>query len=193
MKSQDWNKSGEEEWRAAPGDSGEAFRSPNSPVVDVNWFEAVGFCRWLSPRLGFTVGLPSEAEWERAARHTVGRVYPWGNATDDVPQRCNIGETGIGLPSAVGRFPSGAAECGALDLAGNVREGCRTKHREDYQDYEQKVDDSLAGADVRGLRGGSWNNHANNARCADCNRNEPDNPNHNLAAATTDWPRRGQT
>ena len=119
VRSRDWNRGGEVEWRDSPGDSGARFRLPNAPVVDVNWFEVVAFCRWLSKQLGFAVGLPSEAEWERAARHTDARLYPWGNSTDDVARRCNISNTGIGHPSAVGMFPDGRAECGALDMAGN--------------------------------------------------------------------------
>ncbi|MCP5517116.1 MAG: SUMF1/EgtB/PvdO family nonheme iron enzyme [Verrucomicrobiales bacterium] len=167
VKGRGWTGS---EWkheiRRGPGNSGEVFRSRNAPVVDVNWFEAVAFCAWLSERLGSSVALPSEAEWERAARHTDGRVYPWGNAGDDLPQRCNMSDTGIGHPSAVGMFPTGEAECGARDMVGNVWEWCRTKWRDDYRDYEKQVDDRLEGNTRPLLRGGSWLSVRDLARCA---------------------------
>jgi len=174
IRSRDWSEGGAEQWCEAPGVSGEAFRCPNSPVVDVNWFEALAFCRWLSEQLGCAVYLPSEAQWERAARHTDGRLYPWGDSTNDVSRRCNMGETGIGHPSAVGMFPEGQAKCGALDMAGNVWEWCRTKWREDYADYECEVDDTLEGDDLRVLRGGSFGFYADRVRCASRLGNFPD-------------------
>ncbi len=95
---------------------------PNHPVMAVTWYEAVAFSNWLGKKLGRAVSLPSEAQWERAARHTDGRKYPWkGEIT---PDHANYDETGIGTTTAVGIFPKGAAECGALDMSGNVWEWC---------------------------------------------------------------------
>jgi formylglycine-generating enzyme required for sulfatase activity len=98
----------------------------------VSWYEAAAFCHWLTGE-GRTVGwlpaaavirLPTVREWERAARHTDRRRYPWaGGAT---PERANYDETGIGAPAPVGCFPAGAAVCGAEDLAGNVWEWLTT-------------------------------------------------------------------
>ena len=99
--------------------------------------------------------LPSEAQWERAARHTDGRTYPWGEA-DDVAQRCNMSDTGIGSTSAVGIFPRGNAFCGAADMAGNVWEWCSTRWLDDYQNYERRVKDNPEGKDRRVLRGGGF-------------------------------------
>ncbi len=158
----DW----QEEWRKDPGDSGGVFRCLNHPIVDVNWFEALAFCRWLSEQLKEEVTLPTEAQWERAARHTDGRLYPWANADEDVAQRCNMDATGIGHTCAVGMFPNGLAECGAADMAGNVWEWCRTKWREDYRDYEKKADDRLDGEAARVLRGGAFHNSTGFVRCA---------------------------
>ena len=78
------------------------------------------YCAWLSRAVGREMRLPTEAEWERAARHTDGRIYPWGNDFD--AGRCNMAETGIGGTSPVGIFPTGDAVCGASDMAGNVWE-----------------------------------------------------------------------
>jgi formylglycine-generating enzyme required for sulfatase activity len=83
-------------------------------------------------------------------------------------------EAGIGSTSAVGMFPQGKAECGALDMAGNVWEWCRTKWMGDYKDYEQKVDDDLEGEEDRVLRGGAWYHPLDYARCSFRYLNEPD-------------------
>jgi formylglycine-generating enzyme required for sulfatase activity len=164
-----WTKAGWQ-WRRSenrdrPDDYDEGYQTPNHPRVGVNWYEAVAFCVWLSERLGFEVSLPTEAQWERAARHTDGRAYPWGEA-EDVRARANVSETGIGSTSAVGMFPQGKAECGALDMAGNVWEWCRTKRTEDYKDYERKADDAVEGKERRVLRGGAWDDPNGGARCS---------------------------
>jgi formylglycine-generating enzyme required for sulfatase activity len=156
-----------------PDDYDELNQAPNHPRVGVNWYEAVAFCRWLGERLGFEVSLPTEAQWERAARHTDGRTYPWGEA-EDVSALANVEGTGIGSTSAVGMFPQGKAECGALDMAGNVWEWCRTKMTKDYKDYERKVDDDLESEEARVLRGGAWSSPDDLARCSDRLTFEPD-------------------
>ena len=150
-------------------------QTPNHPVVGVSWYEAVAYCAWLSAQVGYRVELPTEAQWERAARHTDGRVYPWGG--EFAPDRCNMGDTGIGTTSAVGIFPSGNAECGAADMAGNVWEWCRTVWLDGYTDYAQRVSDDLTGEQRRVLRGGSFYNNHNDTRCAYRYRYIPDSRN----------------
>ncbi|MCL4863914.1 MAG: SUMF1/EgtB/PvdO family nonheme iron enzyme, partial [Caldilineaceae bacterium] len=141
------------------------FQTPNHPQVGVSWYEAMAFCRWLSEALGQTVTLPSEAQWERAARFTDGRIYPWNS--DFAPERCNMGKTGIQATSAVGLFPSGVSQEGVLDMSGNVWEWCRTKWRGDYKGYEANADDDPAGDAHRVVRGGSWYLYAGyDVRCA---------------------------
>ncbi|NOZ28403.1 MAG: SUMF1/EgtB/PvdO family nonheme iron enzyme [Chloroflexi bacterium] len=167
-----WTRAGwawkEESGITGPEDYGEPFNLDNHPQVGVSWYEAVAFTRWLSERTGLNIRLPTEAQWERAARHTDGRRYPWSpdpQAKPD-PNRMNYGETGIGGTSAVGCFPGGKAECGAEDMSGNVWEWCSTKRRDDYNNYEEKVDDELEGDEVRVLRGGSFYLDLGSARCA---------------------------
>jgi formylglycine-generating enzyme required for sulfatase activity len=163
-----WTEAGWQ-WRRerqiqGPEGYGPPFETPNHPRVGVSWYEAAAFCNWLSEKLDSTVELPSEAQWERAARHTDGRIYPWGNELD--PGRCNMGDTGIGSTSAAGIFPSGAAESGAMDMSGNVLEWCRTEYRKNYEDYEAKVRDDLEGESARVLRGGAFGFNRHGVRCA---------------------------
>jgi formylglycine-generating enzyme required for sulfatase activity len=159
----------------------------------VTWYEAVAFCRWLTEKLqrnryefqlwrdnqcttdgfqpgNFTVRLPTEAEWEKAARGVDKRVFPWGNDAD--PERANYGDTDIGATSAVGCFPRGASPYGVLDMSGNVWEWCSTKFRESYQDYQD--DNELEGRDARVLRGGSFRSKVRRIRCASRNRYPPE-------------------
>jgi formylglycine-generating enzyme required for sulfatase activity len=164
-----WTRSGWQ-WRqqdgiTGPRDFGGVFTTDNHPVVGVSWYEAMAFCAWLSHRTGRQVTLPTEAQWERAARGTAGREYPFVGLCD--PEiHGNFRETGLKGTSAVGLFAEGDAACGASDMAGNVWEWCRTKWRDDYTDYETRVDDDPEGGEHRSLRGGSWDFNATNSRCA---------------------------
>jgi formylglycine-generating enzyme required for sulfatase activity len=94
------------------------------PVVYVTWHDAVAYCRWLTEQTGQLYRLPTEAEWEKAARGSDGRQYPWGNEFD--PARCNSVAGGPGETTPVGQYPEGASPYGILDMAGNVWEWCST-------------------------------------------------------------------
>ncbi|MBZ0307237.1 MAG: SUMF1/EgtB/PvdO family nonheme iron enzyme [Anaerolineae bacterium] len=103
------------------------FKYANHPRETVSWYDAIAFCRWWSNKLGgeyaldkvmaWKVRLPTEQEWEKAARGADGRVYPYGNEFDAA--KGNTGETGIGQTSAVGMYPQGASPYGVLDMSGN--------------------------------------------------------------------------
>ena len=131
------------------------WNGPNFPVVGISWFEADAFCKWLSHKTGKQYRLPSEAEWEKAARGKDRRAYPWGNKFGE--KKCNSGELGLGRTSPVGIFPEGKSPYECLDMAGNVLEWCLDWFSGSY--YEKSPDRNpqgpLEGA-LRVLRGGSW-------------------------------------
>jgi formylglycine-generating enzyme required for sulfatase activity len=131
------------------------LNASDQPVVGVTWYEAVAYCRWLSAQTGREFRLPTEAEWEKAARGTDGQIYPWGNTW--AAGRANTKEAGVNTTQPVGKYPAGASPSGALDMAGNVWEWCATV----YKPYPYTIEDEwttayLEGDGVRVLRGGSW-------------------------------------
>jgi formylglycine-generating enzyme required for sulfatase activity len=133
----------------------------NHPVVRVSWQDARAFCDWLTRlwrkagKIGTNeiAGLPTEAEWEKAARGVDGRIWPWGNEFDS--KLANTAETGLGGTCAVGCFPDGKSPYGILDMAGNVYEWCQSMRKP----YPYKANDgreSLQGDDHRVMRGGAF-------------------------------------
>jgi formylglycine-generating enzyme required for sulfatase activity len=138
------------------------------PVVDVSWEDAVDYARWLAKVTGRPWRLPSEAEWEQAARGTDGRSYPWGDTFHKA--RCNLYEDGIRKTTPVGSFPSGASPYGVQDMTGNVWEWTSGL----YMSYPYRPDDGREREDStdyrvphRVVRGGSWlNGDAKFARTA---------------------------
>jgi formylglycine-generating enzyme required for sulfatase activity len=154
--------------RRGPDKHGGIYDLPNHPAVMVTWYEAHAFCNWLSQKLGVAVSLPTEAQWERAARGTDGRRYPW--AGELTPDHANYAQTGIGTTTAVGIFPQGVSPCGALDMSGNVLEWCRTRW---HDGYKGKPDDAPEGTHTRVLRGGAFGLDVGFPRCACRNWDSP--------------------
>ena len=177
--------------------------APTRPVVGISWYEALAYCNWLTKQLSrissqfsvnrgtqdfwtglregrLRVGLPSEAQWEKAARGPIGnpksqienRKYPWGDAWQG--DRANIDETELKQTSPVGLFPKGKSPAGLLDLSGNVWEWTRSRwgsasiFKPDYgYPYLPGGErDDLSGSALRMLRGGSWDDSRRSARCA---------------------------
>ena len=132
------------------------------PVVNVSWHDAIAYCRWLSETTDRPYHLPSEAEWEKGARGSDGRIWPWGNRWD--VERSNTLEDAKGDTTPVGAYPQGASPYGLLDMVGNVWEWTRSV----YKDYPYVLEDGqedLESAGVHVLRGGSWSNDQFLARC----------------------------
>lgn len=123
------------------------------PVVNVNWQDAWAYCRWLTTETDQYFHLPTEAQWEAAARGPEGLTYPWGNEFDKA--RSNSWEACIGRTTPVDAFPDGASPYRVMDLVGNVWEWCSTV----FADYPYRVGDGreeLGTNEWRVLRGGSW-------------------------------------
>ncbi len=147
------------------------------PVVNVSWNDANEYCKWLSEQTKKQYRLPTEAEWEKAARGEDGRVYPWGDEFD--PKKANSSEAKIGDTSEVGQFsPQGDSPYGCVDMAGNVWEWCSDWFDEKgYKNRKDSVKDPQGAqkGSARAVRGGSWVDDRNCARCAFRFRLEPDN------------------
>jgi len=147
------------------------------PVVHVSWRDARAFCQWLTSEQGDTkrpVRLPSEAEWEYAARGSEGREYPWGAPEPD-PDLCNFGEN-VGDTTPVGSYPKGATPEGVHDLAGNVWEWVEDAWHGDYNGAPSDGSPWTGGKAGAGrvVRGGSWYVVAWSCRSAFRYRNQPD-------------------
>jgi hypothetical protein len=135
------------------------FPYMNHPADNVSWYDAVAFCRWLSSKLGEEISLPREMQWEKAARGTDGRRFPWGDEyipgyanIDELDEHEPVGPSYLQSTTAVGLYPWGASPYGVMDMCGNVFNWCL-----DTDSFSPRRD--LSGDAKRILRGGSWNNN----------------------------------
>ncbi|MCK4604776.1 MAG: SUMF1/EgtB/PvdO family nonheme iron enzyme [Deltaproteobacteria bacterium] len=142
----------------------DVFNSPAQPVVGITWFEARAYCAWLAAQAGRPFRLPTEAEWEAAARGKGGRRYAYGDGFD--AGLCNTFETHIRHTTPVGVFPGGETPEGLVDMTGNTWDWTGSLYRPYHYDAKDGREDPVTGEGRRVVRGGSWSNFQQLVRAA---------------------------
>jgi len=151
----------------------ERFNHPNQPVVGVSWFDAMAYSRWKGRRL------PTEAEWEKAARGNDDRLYPWGEKWAKGKKLYFVNVFGMEdryeFTAPVNYYATGASPFGALNMAGNVWEWCLDWYDKDYYRISPELDpEGPEATQMKVLRGGSWVNDIDGIQVTQRTRNLPD-------------------
>lgn len=172
-----WGKVNNANWKN-PG----FIQNDNHPVVCVSWFDSVEFCKWLSKKTGYTITLPTEAQWEKAASGKENTIYPWGNKAlggkfaNYADKKCwekykiNWSNKSVNdnyaATAPVGNYPKGNSSFNIKDMAGNVWEWCQDTYSNNY--YSKSPKNNPTGPSKKGyfkvLRGGSWGDSINTLR-----------------------------
>ena len=163
-----WQARSQNDWTGPRCLDDDNFNAPDQPVVCVGWYEADAYTRWLSETTGEPYRLPTEAEWEKAARGGDGRTFPWSDDFDGALLNfCDANcpydwkdsnyDDGYEHTAPVGSYPDGASPYGALDMAGNVWEWVNDWYQADYYSVSPGSNpQGPAMGQARVLRGGSW-------------------------------------
>ena len=156
------------------GDS--TYNNPNQPVVGVSWYEARAYCNWLAAQTGHAFRLPTEAEWEAAARGNRDWEYPYEGDFDSA--KSNTFETHLRRPAPVGVFPEGSTKSGIFDMSGNSYDWTSTIYDQENYPYPYQAGDgreNKSSSASRVLRGGSFYGNHDYARVSYRNYDYPDN------------------
>lgn len=158
----------------------ERFNAPDYPVVGVSWYDTINFLEWIMNITGLTYRLPSEAEWEKTARGTDGREYPWGNEWDAT--KANTSESKLKRLTPVGSYPEGISPFGCYDMGGNAYDWCSDWfHAETYKHSPAENPMGAVEGRRKVIRGGSWLPRGKfAARCANRAAYEPIRTVHNV-------------
>jgi len=165
----DWKDTKGANWLHPRGPKSGIDEHPIHPVVSVSWLDAMEYVKWLnqslgSPQRGLVYRLPSEAEWEKAARGVYGNLYPWGNDFDKT--RCNSYESGKMDTLPVNAFPNGASPYGCEQMSGNVWEWTHTLWGSKYPYIATDGREAEKSSGSRVVRGGSFNSNRRGVCCA---------------------------
>jgi formylglycine-generating enzyme required for sulfatase activity len=142
----------------------DAFNNPAQPVVGISWHEARAYCAWLSAQTGQNFRLPTEAQWEAAARGQEARRYAYGDKFD--AKLCNTFETHIRRTTPIGLFPGGETPDGLMDMTGNVWDWTSSLYRPYPYEATDDRENPITGDGRRVVRGGSWDGGRDLARAA---------------------------
>ena len=144
--------------RNTPVDEG--WGRGNRPVIHVSWKDASEYCKWLAEATGLNFKLPTEAQWEKAARGTDSRRFSWGSREPD-KKLANFGSPGNRRTTPVNHFPEGASPYGVMDMNGNIMEWCRDHYQENYYtDSPKKNPTGPEAGKTYSKRGGAFNHEA---------------------------------